>query len=87
MKSTFDHSLHAVHRVVLRARLDAYGGVDHKRIATLLDHTEYLIVQLMQHPPDLEEFRRYLQGITITYPELLGVAEELVESEPVAART
>lgn len=57
-------TLKALQAVVIKARSMAYEGVSHRRIADLLDRTEYLVALIYDERDMTEAFRSYLEEIT-----------------------
>ncbi len=57
-----DNALDAVHRVLTRARSQAYMGLDSKQIGRILDDAEYLVTIIRNNEGD-HEFRLHLEDI------------------------
>jgi hypothetical protein len=71
----YDHALRAVHRALLEARLMAYKGEDHSRIADFLDWAE-LLPKFIAVPEDKTvEFRETLVSLIERRPDFRPVLD------------
>lgn len=81
-----DNKLRALHHVLVRARTQAYCGMDSKTLARLLDDTEYLATRIFApDEDDPNEFRVLLQEMEIKHDGLKGINEAYHEAEAKSA--
>ena len=76
------NKLRALHYVIVRARTQAYLGMDNKKLARLLDDAEYLTTRIFAPDPDEPgEFRALLHEMETKHEGLQGVNKAYNEME------
>lgn len=63
-------TLCVLHRVLVQARLMAYQGESHDRLATLMDDAEILAIKMAHSSDNTEEVAALLQALVAHFPEL-----------------
>ena len=61
------NALYALQGVLIHARMMAYEGAPHKKLAGILDAAEILPRLIASDEDETERFRRYVEGISIDY--------------------
>lgn len=69
-------AIRAVQHVIIQGRRMAYDRAPHERIATLLDHGEYLPALLLDPTDQTVTFRDYLMGIVEDFPETQWILDD-----------
>ncbi len=80
-------SLHAIHRLLVHARMMGYQGVDPRRIADFLDWVEFLPEMLLNPPHYDVMFRGALEYLANLEPFCRGILQEYDDALKADARS
>ena len=76
LDSDTDNKIRALHSVLIRARTQAYCGMDNKTLGRILDDAEYLATRIFApDPSEPGEFRAMLQYIEQQYEGFKAITE------------